>query len=96
MQVGSNFILQNNLEKSKKYCINRRILLAPNTPGGMLRNGIKEIKLFGEIKQVRVQIELMDSFFSHGDQAEMFNFIKNQIPSAEKTFLVHGDERIIT
>ncbi|MEO5583796.1 MAG: MBL fold metallo-hydrolase [Saprospiraceae bacterium] len=86
--------LANNLENPKNtilivgYC-------SPDTPGGMLRNGIKEIKLFGEIKQVRANVEVMDSLSAHGDQAEMFNFIKNQIPSAQKTFLVHGDEQVI-
>lgn len=86
--------LANNIEDPKNtilivgYC-------TPNTPGGMLRNGIKEIKFFGEIKQVNAKVELMDSFSAHGDQKEMLNFIRNQLPSVEKTFLVHGDDRVL-
>jgi metallo-beta-lactamase family protein len=86
--------LANNIEDPKNsvlivgYC-------TPNTPGGMLRNGIEEIKLFGEVRKVRAKVEIMDSFSAHGDQKEMLNFIKNQLPSVQKTFLVHGDERVL-
>lgn len=86
--------LANNLEDPKNsilivgYC-------SPNTPGGMLRDGIEEIKLFGEVRKVRAKIEIMDSFSAHGDQLEMLNFIKNQLPSVQKTFLVHGDEKVL-
>ncbi len=86
--------LANNIESPKNtilivgYC-------SPNTPGGMLRNGVDVIKLFGEVKQVKANVEIMDSFSAHGDQSEMFNFLKNQIPTAQKTFLVHGDEKVL-
>ncbi len=86
--------LANNLANPKNtvlivgYC-------SPNTPGGMLRNGIEVIKLFGEMIPVKANVEIMDSFSAHGDQQEMFNFIKNQLPTVEKTFLVHGDERVL-
>jgi len=86
--------LANNIENPKNavlivgYC-------SPNTPGGMLRNGIEEIKFFGEVKKVRAKIEIMDSFSAHGDQLEMLNYIKNQLPSVQKTYLVHGDEKVL-
>lgn len=86
--------LANNIANPKNtvlivgYC-------SPNTPGGMLRDGVKEIKLFGEVKPVLSKIEIMDSFSAHGDQNEMYGFLKNQIPTAQKTFLVHGDERVL-
>ena len=35
---------------------------SPNTPGGILKSGASTIKLFGEEKQIRAQIETMDSF----------------------------------
>lgn len=62
----------------------------PETPGGMLRAGVQEIKLFGIEKSVRANIEMMDSFSAHGDQQEMANFIENQ-KGAKRTFLVHGE-----
>lgn len=64
---------------------------SPDTPGGMLRNGIKELKLFGEVKPVRMEIEIMDSFSAHADRNEMIDFIKNQ-KKLKKLFLVHGEK----
>ncbi|HRI02025.1 MAG TPA: MBL fold metallo-hydrolase [Saprospiraceae bacterium] len=64
---------------------------SPETPGGILRSGATEIKLFGELLQVNASVELMDSFSAHGDQHEMTQFLENQKSSCEKLFLVHGE-----
>ena len=37
----------------------------------------------------------MDSFSGHGDQHEMYNYLKNQTSTVQKLFLVHGDERVM-
>jgi len=65
---------------------------SPDTPGGMLKTGIEEIKLLGEVKQVRATIKTMDSFSAHADRKEMKKFIKNQKKKCKKIFLVHGEE----
>ena len=81
--------LFNNIENKKNtflivgYC-------SPDTPGGMLKNGIESIKLFGEHKMVKADIRVMDSFSAHGDRNEMYDFIENQ-KSVKKIFLVHGE-----
>ena len=86
--------LANNIEDPRNtilivgYC-------SPNTPGGMLRNGVEAIKFFGELKQVRASVQIMDSFSGHGDQNEMYNYLKNQTSTVQKLFLVHGDERVM-
>jgi len=82
--------LYNNIDDEKNtflmvgYC-------APNTAGGMLKNGIEELKIFGEYKPVNAEIVSMASFSAHGDRGEMKEFISNQRKSAKKIFLVHGD-----
>ncbi|RMG78135.1 MAG: MBL fold metallo-hydrolase [Bacteroidetes bacterium] len=82
--------LYNSIEHPKNtllivgYC-------APNTPGGMLRNGVKTLKLFGEEKVVRMDIEVMDSFSAHADRTELYDFMKNQKDRVQKVFLVHGE-----
>jgi metallo-beta-lactamase family protein len=82
--------LANNVEKESTtvlivgYC-------SPQTPGGQLRNGARELYLFGEKKQVNAQVEVMESFSAHADRLEMSNFIKNQQNSLKKLFLVHGE-----
>ena len=63
----------------------------PDTPGGMLRAGIKELKLFGMTKTVKAEVEIMDSFSAHGDQREMKDFLSNQKDKNRVMFLVHGE-----
>ncbi len=65
---------------------------SPNTPGGMLKNGIQSIKLYGEHKMVLADIETMDSFSAHADRQEMMDFIDNQKKGLKKLFLVHGEQ----
>jgi len=82
--------LFNNIEDPKNtflivgYC-------SPDTPGGMLRAGIDRIKLFGEYKQVRAEVRVMDSFSAHADQQEILDFISNQKGHTKNLFLVHGE-----
>lgn len=63
---------------------------SPDTPGGKLREGVEVIKLFGEFKPVKAEIEIMDSFSAHADRTEMLAFLKNQRATVRKLFLVHG------
>ena len=63
---------------------------APGTPGGYLREGVEELRLFGEWKPVRAKIEIMDSFSAHADRLELLDFIKNQKDSLQRLWLVHG------
>ncbi|MDQ3141765.1 MAG: MBL fold metallo-hydrolase [Bacteroidota bacterium] len=82
--------LYNNIDQSRNtilivgYC-------SPNTPGGQLRAGMPTLKLFGDVKPVRANVEIMDSFSAHGDQQEMRDFLENQKDSTQKIFLVHGE-----
>lgn len=62
----------------------------PGTPAGKLRQGVSELRLFGETKPVKATVVTMDSFSAHGDRNEMLDFLSNQRNSAKMTFLVHG------
>ena len=64
---------------------------APHTLGGILRQGATEVKLFGEMIPVNLNIEIMDSFSAHGDQQEMRDFLKPHLKECEQIFLVHGE-----
>ena len=82
--------LYNNIENPKNtflivgYC-------SPGTPGHLLRNGAEEIRVFGDVKKVKADIDIMYSFSAHGDQNEMYDFIRHQKQRAKKIFLVHGE-----
>ncbi len=64
---------------------------SPDTPGGILKTGVEEIKLFGDIKAVKATIQTMDSFSAHADRSEMKDFLSNQKKKLKKLFLVHGE-----
>ena len=82
----------NNIEDKRStilivgYC-------APETLGGQLRAGNKEVKIFGEAKPVLCNVQMMDSFSAHADQEEIRAFLDNQNRERMDTiFLVHGEE----
>ena len=65
---------------------------APYTLGAQLRDGKKEVRIFGETKKVKASIEIMDSFSAHGDHNEMLKYLDSMNrDKLKKVFLVHGD-----
>ncbi len=83
--------IYNNIEQEKNtimivgYC-------APNTLGGHLARGAKQVRIFNQEKEVRCRVERMNAFSAHGDRKEMLDFLQNQDPDRlEKLFLVHGE-----
>ena len=83
--------IKNNITKP-----NTTILLvgyaSPNSLGGALKRGDKEVTIFGERYPVIAKVAIMDSFSAHGDYREMLHFLSCQNPAKVKTvFLVHGD-----
>jgi metallo-beta-lactamase family protein len=81
----------NNIDQKKNtllivgYC-------SPNTLGGILRQGVEKVKMFGEWKIVNMDIEIMDSFSAHADRGEIIEFLENQ-KKLKKLFLVHGEPK---
>lgn len=82
--------IYNNIS-SKKTTILIVGYCSPETPGGRLRAGVDELRLFGERKKVKCDVEIMDSFSAHADRSEIGDFVRNQRRSLEKMFLVHGE-----
>ncbi|GAB3793072.1 MBL fold metallo-hydrolase [Spirosoma humi] len=83
--------IKNNIGKA-----NTTILLvgyaSPNSLGGALKRGDKEVTIFGERYAVVAQVAIMDSFSAHGDYREMLHFLSCQDAAKVKSlFLVHGD-----
>ena len=68
----------------------------PNSLGGKLQRGEKEVTIFGELKRVEADIKIISSLSAHGDYREMLQYLKNQDPKkVRKVFLVHGEEKVI-
>lgn len=83
--------ITNNVENNKNtillvgYC-------TPESLGGKLKAGHKLVRIFGEEKQVKAQVRVLDYYSSHADYKEIINYL-GCIKSAKvkQTFLVHGE-----
>ncbi|QJD77565.1 MBL fold metallo-hydrolase [Spirosoma rhododendri] len=83
--------IKNNIEKASTTILMVGYA-SPNSLGGALKRGDKQVTIFGERYTVNANIEIMDSFSAHGDYSEMLGFLSCQDPARVKTiFLVHGD-----
>jgi len=63
---------------------------APQTPGGRLREGADELRLFGKEYPVKAAVKIMDSFSAHADRNELWDFMAPQQAQLKTVFLVHG------
>jgi metallo-beta-lactamase family protein len=64
----------------------------PSSIGGKLRAGNKQIKIFGEERQVNAEVVIIDSFSAHGDYKEMIQYLACQdAKKVKQFFLVHGE-----
>lgn len=64
----------------------------PGSLGGMLMNGAKRVRIFGEQYTVNAQVGVMRSMSAHGDYNDLLQFTKCQQPAAvKKVFIVHGE-----
>ena len=83
--------LRHQIGKSKNtllivgYC-------SPNTLGGHLLAGKKEVKIYGELFKVNAAVEIINSYSAHADYSELIRFLSCQNKEEVKTvFLVHGE-----
>ncbi len=64
--------------------------MARNTLGRRIRDGEKEVKIFGDIYPINAEVIVFDEFSAHGDQKDLIEHIK--IADPKDLFLVHGEE----
>jgi metallo-beta-lactamase family protein len=64
----------------------------PNSLGGRLRNGAKQVRIFGVPYDVRAEVMRIDSLSAHGDYEDLCQWLACQDPKqVKKLFLVHGE-----
>ena len=83
--------ISNNIENSRNsilltgYC-------EPRSLGGRLKNGDKEVKIFGQWHEVNAEVGQIRSMSAHGDYSDLLHFLDCQDPmKVKKVFLVHGE-----
>ncbi len=92
--------VKHHLKKSLPFEKNTLLIVgfcSPESIGGKLLRGEKQIKLFGEYVNVKAEVEFISSYSAHGDYLEMMRFLACQDKKQLKEiFLVHGetDEKV--
>ena len=83
--------ISNNIENSRNtilltgYC-------EPNSLGGRLIAGNKEVSIFGVRHEVHAEVGAIRSMSAHGDYEDLSQWLACQNPrEVEKLFLVHGE-----
>jgi metallo-beta-lactamase family protein len=83
--------ISNNIENSHNailmtgYC-------EPNSLGGRLMAGAKEVGIFGMPHEVHAEIGSIKSMSAHGDYEDLSQWLSCQDPQkVQKLFLVHGE-----
>lgn len=65
---------------------------AEHTLGRRIRDGAKEIRIFGETHFVRAEVETMDEFSAHADRNELMAWVREFKRGPRRAFVVHGEE----
>lgn len=83
--------LKNNIE-FKENTILLVSFMAQETLGRRLKDGEKEVRIFGAEYDVRAQVESIDGYSAHADQRELLEWA-DQFDRArlQRLFLVHGE-----
>jgi metallo-beta-lactamase family protein len=86
--IKNNIDNPNNTILIVGYC-------TPESLGGKLRNGDKEVHIFGEEHHVKARVEVMDYYSAHADYEGIFQFLECQNKKKIKhIFLVHGEKEV--
>jgi metallo-beta-lactamase family protein len=85
--------LKNNIENP-----NNTVLIvgwqAPDTLGRQLKEGAKQIRIFGALYDVRAEVETIDGLSAHAGQDFLLDYARAVKNRVQKIFLVHGEPEI--
>jgi metallo-beta-lactamase family protein len=69
----------------------------PYSLGGRLKNGAKEVTIFGDQLAVNASVDVISSMSAHGDYEDLLHWLSCQDASqVKKLFLVHGEYEVQT
>jgi metallo-beta-lactamase family protein len=64
---------------------------AAGTRGRLLKEGAREVKMFGEMVPVRAAVLSSDAFSAHGDRGEVLRWLSGFRRPPDMTWVVHGE-----
>jgi metallo-beta-lactamase family protein len=86
--------ISNNIENTRNsivmtgYC-------EPNSLGGLLMNGAKQVRIIGEMYDVDAEVGVMRSMSAHGDYKDLLHFLQpQQTDKVKNIFIVHGEYHV--
>ncbi len=86
--IANNIENPNNTILIVGYC-------EPESLGGRLRAGAKEVSIFGQEYKVQADVVVIESLSAHGDYEDMSQWLACQDPKqVRKLFLVHGEYEV--
>jgi metallo-beta-lactamase family protein len=69
---------------------------AEGTPGRVLLDGAREIRLLGQMHPVRAHIEKIDGFSAHADRDGLLAWLSDIRVPPRRVFVTHGEEKAAT
>jgi metallo-beta-lactamase family protein len=64
---------------------------AVGTRGRQIKDGEKQVKIFGQVVPVRAQTAALEQFSDHADTPELLQWLRTFKKQPEVTYLVHGE-----
>ncbi len=64
---------------------------AVGTRGRQIKDGEKQVKIFGQVVPVRAQVAALEQFSDHADTPELLEWLRTFKKKPEVTYLVHGE-----
>jgi len=64
---------------------------AAGTLGRILLDGVKQVRLFGEMHRVRATIERISGFSAHADEEELWQWLRGSGTKPSRVFVTHGE-----
>lgn len=84
--------LRNNIEDAKNTILIVSFQ-AQETLGRRILEGAKQVRIFGEEYTVRAEVEHINGYSAHADQAELLEWARHfDKKRLQRTFLIHGEE----
>jgi metallo-beta-lactamase family protein len=67
---------------------------AQGSLGRFIKDGAKQVRIFGEMHAVRAQVAAIDGFSAHADRDGLLWWLSGFQRAPQHTFMVHGEEDV--
>jgi len=64
---------------------------AAGTRGRLLREGVREVRMLGQVVPVSATVLVSDAYSAHADQGEILRWLGGFTRPPETTYIVHGE-----